>query len=147
MVRRSPTVLVDAAHNPHGVRATLEAVQDAFTFSPLVGVLSVMADKDVEEMLRELEPVLAHVVCTQNSLPRALRAEELGELAADVFGDDRVTVVPRLDDALVRAISMAETGEGMEDALGSGGVLVVGSVVTAGEARLLLTGSATGGAA
>lgn len=147
VVRRSPTVLVDAAHNPHGVRATLEAVQDAFTFSPLVGVLSVMADKDVEEMLRELEPVLAHVVCTQNSLPRALRAEELGELAADVFGDDRVTVVPRLDDALVRAISMAETGEGMEDALGSGGVLVVGSVVTAGEARLLLTGSATGGAA
>ncbi|MCR4513117.1 folylpolyglutamate synthase/dihydrofolate synthase family protein [Aeromicrobium sp. 50.2.37] len=138
VLRRSPTVLVDSAHNPHGVRAALETVQDAFTFSPLVGVVSVMADKDVEQMLRELEPVLAHVVCTQNSLPRAMRADELGELAADVFGEDRVTVEPGLDDALVRAISMAETGVGMEEAIGSGGVLVIGSVVTAGEARVLL---------
>jgi dihydrofolate synthase/folylpolyglutamate synthase len=142
VLRRSPTVLVDSAHNPHGVRAAVETVQDAFTFSPLVGVVGAMADKDVEEMLRELEPVLAHVVCTQNSLDRSMRAEELGELAAEVFGEDRVTVVRSLDDALVRAISMAETGEGMEEAIGSGGVLVIGSVVTAGEARILLGGAA-----
>ncbi|MGQ2913160.1 bifunctional folylpolyglutamate synthase/dihydrofolate synthase [Aeromicrobium sp.] len=147
VVRRSPTVLVDSAHNPHGVRAALEAVQDSFTFSPLVGVVSVMADKDVEEMLRELEPVLAHVVCTQNSLPRAMRADELGELAEEVFGEDRVTVERGLDDALVRAISMAETGAGMEEAIGSGGVIVIGSVVTAGEARVLLGAGAAGGAA
>jgi dihydrofolate synthase/folylpolyglutamate synthase len=146
VVRRSPTVLVDSAHNPHGVRAALEAVQDSFTFSPLVGVVSVMADKDVE-MLRELEPVLAHVVCTQNSLPRAMRADELGELAEEVFGEDRVTVERGLDDALVRAISMAETGAGMEEAIGSGGVIVIGSVVTAGEARVLLGAGAAGGAA
>lgn len=147
VVRRSPTVLVDSAHNPHGVRAALEAVQDSFTFSPLVGVVSVMADKDVEEMLRELEPVLAHVVCTQNSLPRAMRADELGELAEEVFGEDRVTVERGLDDALVRAISMAETGAGMEEAIGSGGVIVIGSVVTAGEARVLLGAGAAGGGA
>lgn len=147
VVRRSPTVLVDSAHNPHGVRAALEAVQDSFTFSPLVGVVSVMADKDVEEMLRELEPVLAHVVCTQNSLPRAMRADELGELAEEVFGEDRVTVERGLDDALVRAISMAETGAGMEEAIGSGGVIVIGSVVTAGEARVLLGAGAVGGGA
>lgn len=147
VLRRSPTVLVDSAHNPHGVRAAVETVQDAFTFSPLVGVVGAMADKDVEEMLRELEPVLAHVVCTQNSLDRSMRAEELGELAEEVFGEDRVTVVRSLDDALVRAISMAETGEGMEEAIGSGGVLVIGSVVTAGEARILLGGGPAGGAA
>ena len=147
VLRRSPTVLVDSAHNPHGVRAAVETVQDAFTFSPLVGVVGAMADKDVEEMLRELEPVLAHVVCTQNSLDRSMRAEELGELAEEVFGEDRVTVVRSLDDALVRAIAMAETGEGMEEAIGSGGVLVIGSVVTAGEARILLGGGPAGGAA
>jgi dihydrofolate synthase/folylpolyglutamate synthase len=76
-----------------------------------------------------------------------MRAAELGELAEEVFGEDRVSVVPRLDDALVEAMTRAETTEGLEGAVGSGGVLVIGSVVTAGEARVLLSGSATGGGA
>ena len=105
VVRRSPTVVLDAAHNPHGIAAALEAVQDAFTFSPLVGVVGVMADKDVDEIVRLLEPVLAEVVCTQNSTPRAMPAAELGEIAEDVFGAERVTVVRRLDDAIERAIA------------------------------------------
>ena len=141
VVRRSPTVLLDAAHNPHGIEAALEAVQDAFTFSPLIGVVGVMADKDVDEIVRLLEPVLAEIVCTQNSTPRAMPAAELGEIAEDVFGTDRVTVVRRLDDAIDRAISYADAGgEGHEDAIGSGGVLITGSVVTVGEARLLFGG-------
>ena len=140
VVRRSPTVLLDAAHNPHGIEAALEAVQDAFTFSPLIGVVGVMADKDVDEIVRLLEPVLAEIVCTQNSTPRAMPAAELGEIADDVFGADRVTVVRRLDDAIERAIAFADSGGGYEDAIGSGGVLITGSVVTVGEARLLFGG-------
>lgn len=138
IVRTSPTVLVDAGHNPHGVAASIDAVQEAFDFSPLIGVVGAMDDKDVEGMLRLLEPVLAQIVCTQNSSSRAMPAAELGELAADIFGEDRVHVTSRLDDALERAIGMAESAEGYEEALGSGGVLVIGSVVTAGEARVLL---------
>ncbi len=141
VVRRSPTVLLDAAHNPHGVRASVEAIQDEFSFSPLVGVVGVMADKDVEQILRELEPVLSHVICTQNSSDRALPAAELADIADDLFGSDRVSLASRLDDAIERAISQADATEGYEDALGSGGVLVTGSVVTAGEARILLGGS------
>lgn len=140
VVRRSPTVLVDAAHNPHGIQAALEAVQDAFTFSPLIGVVGVMADKDVDEIVRLLEPVLAEIVCTQNSTPRSMPAAELGEIADDVFGAERVTVVRRLDDAIERAIALADASEGYEDAIGSGGVLVTGSVITVGEARLLFGG-------
>ena len=142
VVRRSPTVLLDAAHNPHGAEATVEAVQDAFTFSPLIGVFGVMADKDVEEMLRIFEPVMAEIVCTQNSTPRAMPAAELGEIAEDIFGAERVTVLSRLDDALERAVLMADAAEGFDDAIGSGGVLVTGSVVTVGEARTLLGGTA-----
>lgn len=140
VVRRSPTVLLDAAHNPHGVRASVEAIQDEFSFSPLVGVVGVMADKDVEQILRELEPVLSQIICTQNSSDRAMPAAELAEIADDLFGSDRVSLASRLDDALERAISQADATEGYEDALGSGGVLVTGSVVTAGEARILLGG-------
>ena len=138
VVRTSPTIVVDAAHNPHGATASIEAVQEAFNFSPLIGVVGVMADKDIEEMLRIFEPVMAQIVCTQNSSDRSMPAAELGELAEDIFGEDRVHVTSRLDDALELAIGMAESAEGYEEALGSGGVLVTGSVVTVGEARVLL---------
>ena len=138
VVRTSPTIVLDAAHNPHGATASIEAVQEAFNFSPLIGVVGVMADKDVEEMLRIFEPVMARVVCTQSSSDRSMPAAELGELAEDIFGEDRVHMTSRLDDALELAIGMAESAEGYEEAFGSGGVLVIGSVVTVGEARVLL---------
>ncbi|MCW2770178.1 MAG: dihydrofolate synthase [Aeromicrobium sp.] len=141
VVRRSPTVLLDAAHNPHGAEATIRAVQDEFSFSPLMGVVGVMADKDVESMLRVFEPVMAEIVCTQNSTPRSMPAIELAEIAADIFGEERVTLAPRLDDAVERAILKADAAEGYDDAIGSGGVLVTGSVVTVGEARLLFGGT------
>lgn len=140
VVRRSPAVVLDAAHNPHGMAATVEAVQEAFSFSPLIGVLGVMSDKDVQPMLELLDPVLAQIVCTQNSTPRAMPARDLAELAEEVFGADRVIVASRLDEALESAIALAETAEGYEEAFGSGGVLVTGSVVTVGEARVLLGG-------
>lgn len=141
IVRRSPTVILDAAHNPHGARAAAQAIQDEFTFSPLIGVVGVMSDKDVAGVLEAFEPVLSWVVCTQNSTARAMPAEELAEVAAGIFGADRVEVKPRLDDAIERGIELAEAGVGEGDVgFGSGGVLVTGSVITAGEARGLLGG-------
>ena len=140
IVRRSPTVLLDAAHNPHGAQAVVEAIQDAFSFSPLIAVVGIMADKEAVEILEILEPFVAELVVTQNSSDRALPAAELGELAGGVFGDDRVHVVPRLDDALERAIVLTDAAEGFGDQVGGGGVLVTGSVVTVGEARVLFGG-------
>jgi dihydrofolate synthase/folylpolyglutamate synthase len=140
VVRHSPTVLLDAAHNPHSAQAAIDAVQDAFDLSPLIGVVGVMEDKDADEILRILEPAMAHIVVTQNTTDRAMPAAELGELAADLFGEDRVTVLPRLDEALERAIVMTDSAEGFGDQVGGGGVLVTGSVVTVGEARVLLGG-------
>ncbi|MGH3357155.1 MAG: bifunctional folylpolyglutamate synthase/dihydrofolate synthase [Nocardioidaceae bacterium] len=132
VVRRSPTVLLDAAHNPHGMRATVEAVQEAFSLSPLIGVVGVMADKEVDGVLDALEPALSQIVCTQNTTDRAMPAAELGDIAEGIFGSDRVQVVPRLDDAIERGVQLAEVG----------GVLVTGSVVTAGQARVLLGATA-----
>lgn len=138
VIRRGPTILLDAAHNPHGAAATVEAIRDSFTFDPLVGVVGVMADKDVEGMLAEFEPMFSEIVCTQNSTERSMRAEELGEIAADIFGEHRVRVARRLDEAIDIAVTLAETGGVLGESIGSGGVLVTGSVVTVGEARVLL---------
>jgi dihydrofolate synthase/folylpolyglutamate synthase len=138
IVRRSPTVVLDAAHNPHGAAALGAALEDSFTFNPLIGVLGVMADKDQEQLLVALEPHLAHVVCTQNSTQRALPAEQLAVVAREVFGEDRVSVTPNLGDAIEAAATLAEAGAAFGDGLGAGAVLVTGSVVTVGEARSLL---------
>ncbi|MGY1607650.1 MULTISPECIES: bifunctional folylpolyglutamate synthase/dihydrofolate synthase [unclassified Geodermatophilus] len=137
-VRTSPTVLVDAAHNPAGMAATVEAIRESFDFTRLVGVVGCVRGKDVEGMLRELETVCAELVVTQNGSPRAMPADELGALAVDVFGADRVSVSPRLPEAITEAVELAEAGP--DDALGGSGVLVTGSVVTAGEARTVLGG-------
>jgi len=137
VVRHSPAVVIDAAHNPHGAQSAADAVSEAFAFSPLIGVLGCMKDKDVYGVLEAFEPIMDTVVCTRNSFDRSMPAEELGAEAAEVFGDDRVVVVPRLDDAIAEAVRLAEE---KATALGSGGVLVTGSVITAGEARVLLGG-------
>ncbi|MFI6594598.1 bifunctional folylpolyglutamate synthase/dihydrofolate synthase [Nonomuraea sp. NPDC050536] len=134
ILRRSPTVVVDAAHNPGGMQATLDGLHEAFDFAKVVGVVAVMSDKDVDGLLELLEPVLDEIVVTRNSSPRSMSAEELGELAMGFFGEDRVHVVERLDDAIDRGIGMADA----EGEFSGTGVLITGSVVTAGDARFLL---------
>jgi dihydrofolate synthase/folylpolyglutamate synthase len=138
IIRRSPTIVLDAAHNPHGAAAVVAALEDSFVFSPLIGVVAVMADKDYEGVLAELEPALAHVVCTQNSTDRSMPAAELAEVARGIFGQDRVSETPSLADAIDQAAALAEAGGVFGEAIGSGGVLVTGSVVTVGEARAML---------
>ena len=135
VVRSSPTVIADAAHNAAGMVATVAALDDAFAFTTLIGVVAVLADKDARAMLEVLEPALTSLVVTANSSPRALSADALYELAVDVFGEDRVAVEDRLDDALDVAVQLAdEAGE-----YGGAGVLVTGSVVTAADTRRLLS--------
>ena len=138
IVRRGPTIVLDAAHNPHGAQATAAALEDSFAFSPLIGVVGVMADKDAEGLLAAFEPHLSHVVCTQNSTARSMPAHELAVVAREVFGEDRVSVTPRLSEAIDAAAALAEAGEAFGDPLGSGAVLITGSVVTVGEARTML---------
>ncbi|HET8960511.1 bifunctional folylpolyglutamate synthase/dihydrofolate synthase [Nocardioides sp.] len=140
VIRRSPTIVLDAAHNPHGAEATAAALEDSFTFSPLIGVMGVMADKDAEGVLAAFEPHLAHLVCTQNSTQRAMPAEKLARAAREIYGDHRVSVAPRLADAIDQAATLAEAGGVFGESVGSGAVLVTGSVITAGEARAMLKG-------
>jgi dihydrofolate synthase/folylpolyglutamate synthase len=131
----APTILVDATHNPAGMRATVAAIQEAFDFARLVVVVACMADKNARHMLAILEPIVDEVVVTTNSSPRALAPDALAAIAVDVVGSDRVTVEMRLDDALDTAVRLAEEDA---QAYGGSGILVTGSVVTAGEARILL---------
>ena len=135
IVRRSPTIMVDAAHNPHGAAALAAALSESFSFEHLVGVLAVFADKDARGLLQALEPVLHEVVITRNSSPRCMPVNELAELAYSIFGEERVREEEDFAAALDLAAHMADESVGSG---GGAGVVVTGSVVTAAQARALL---------
>ncbi len=132
-VRTSPTTFIDAAHNPHGAKALGSALDRDFDFARLIGVLSIFADKDATGILTALEPYLTEVVITQNSSPRALDAYDLAETARDIFGEERVHVADNLPGAYAQAVELAEDAEVQSGS----GIIITGSVVTAGDARAM----------
>ena len=132
-VRTSPTTFIDAAHNPHGAKALGAALDRDFDFARLIGVLSIFADKDSTGILTALEPYLTEVVITQNSSPRALDAYDLAETARDIFGEERVHVADSLPGAYAQAVELAEDAEVQSGS----GIIITGSVVTAGDARAM----------
>jgi dihydrofolate synthase / folylpolyglutamate synthase len=146
-MRSTPTVFIDAAHNPAGAAALAQTLADEFDFRTLIGVISVMADKDVDGILAALEPVFHSVVVTHNGSPRALDVESLALAARARFGPDRVLTAEKLSDAIdvatalvgdaVRDGDLDGFGEGSAGAFSGTGIVITGSVVTAGAARTL----------
>jgi dihydrofolate synthase/folylpolyglutamate synthase len=138
VVRTSPTIVVDAAHNPDGIRVSARALKEAFSFSGLTVVLGVLREKDAEEILRtlqeEFDELPVEYCFTQSASPRAIPADELAELALDLgFPEEAVHVEEKLDSAIEYAVERADsTGDF------SGGVLITGSITVVGEARALL---------
>ena len=135
-IRSAPTILLDGAHNPHGMAATVSALEEEFSFRHLVAVVAVLADKDASGLLDLLEPVAARIVVTQNSSNRSMPVEELAQLAIGIFGEDRVTVAQTMPDAIEEAVVLAE--EDTSGELSGVAVLITGSVVTVADARKLL---------
>jgi dihydrofolate synthase/folylpolyglutamate synthase len=138
VVRTSPTIIVDAAHNPEGIRVSAEAIHEAFNFTKLVVVVGVLREKDAEEILRQLKESLGGLATeycfTESNSPRAVPAEDLAEIALDLgFGEDNIHVAAKLDDAIEWAVERAEA-----DDEPAGGVLVTGSITLVADARILL---------
>ncbi|MDQ1287528.1 MAG: dihydrofolate synthase / folylpolyglutamate synthase, partial [Actinomycetota bacterium] len=133
VVRRSPTVLVDAAHNPAGAEVLAAGIEDAFRFTRLVGVVAVLSDKDALGIITALEPILEEIVVTRSSSPRSILPEDLAELAEEVFGEHRVTMAQRLDEALDVAVTLAEA-----DGQPGTGILATGSITLVADVRMLL---------
>lgn len=138
-VRSAPTVFIDAAHNPAGAAALAQALAGEFDFRFLVGVISVLADKDVDGILAALEPSFDQVVITHNGSPRALDVHELTLAAQQRFGPDRVSTADTLPDAIEVATALVEdaSGEAADGPMSGTGIVITGSVVTAGAARTL----------
>ena len=134
VVHRDPTVILDAAHNPHGAQALAQTLASEFTFDDTIGVVGIFGDKDAHGILESLEPILNSIIVTSSSSPRAMPVKELESLAIKIFGADRVFSNENLEGALKRAIDDAKRPLSDD----SVGIVVTGSVVTVGEARSIL---------
>ncbi|MGH3796818.1 MAG: bifunctional tetrahydrofolate synthase/dihydrofolate synthase [Pseudonocardiaceae bacterium] len=136
-VRTAPSVFLDSAHNPHGAQALAVALRDEFVFRRLVAVVGVLRDKDARGILAELEPVADELVVTASNSPRAMDVDELAAVAREVFGEERIQVEPRLPEAIEAAVALTEEMSPGADRISGAGVVITGSVTTAGEARTL----------
>ena len=134
VVHRDPTIILDAAHNPHGASALADTIQSEFTFDDVIGVFAPMGDKDVRGILLELEQVMDSIIVTANTSARAMKVSELELIAAEIFGSDRVFSADSLTDAIEKAVK--DSIRPLSD--DTIGILITGSVVTAGEARTIL---------
>ena len=136
-MRSAPTVFIDSAHNPAGASALAQALTEEFDFRTLVGVVSVMGDKDVDGILTALEPVFDQIVVTHNGSPRALDVAGLALRAEERFGPERVVTAATLPDAIETATAIVEESAQDGESFGGAGIVITGSVVTAGAARTL----------
>ena len=131
IIHRDPTIILDAAHNPHGAKAIAETLQTEFTFDDVTGIVALMADKDVLGILQALEPVMNQIIVTTNSSERSMSVADLTKLANHVFGADRVLAADNLTAAIDKAIQ-GSVRPLSEESLA---IVITGSVVTVGEAR------------
>ena len=131
IIHRDPTIILDAAHNPHGAAAIAETLQSEFTFDEVTGIVALMADKDALGILQALEPVMNQIIVTSNSSERSMNVADLTKLASQVFGADRVFAADTLTLAIEKAIKDSVRPLSEE----SLAIVITGSVVTVGEAR------------
>ena len=133
-MRSAPAVFIDAGPQPRWRRRARLGIGRRVRLPLPGGVMSVMDGKDVTGILSALEPAFDMLVVTHNGSPRALDVDALAERAEEVFGPERIVRTETLADAIETATALAEQAvEGFSGA----GIVITGSVVTAGAARTL----------
>ena len=140
IVYKDPTVIIDAAHNPHGVSAIANTLNTEFDFELVVGVVAVLADKDVAGILKNLATTLDYLVITENGSNRAMNKDELAKIASQYFKADQVEIIGDMNSAITYAIEKVALFNQVND--GVAAVVITGSVATAGMARSIIKGLA-----
>ncbi len=125
-----PTVIIDAAHNPHGAQALAKALGSYFTFDEITIVLGILADKDARGIITALAPVAARFQVTQSSSERAVPAEELEDLVRELTESGVSHEFDTLESAIEDARAWA--AEAPRRA-----VLITGSITMIGDALAL----------
>ena len=138
VLKRNPTIVIDAAHNPAGIKATKQGITESFQFDNLILILAFMGDKDVNQILEELKGFAQVVILTQTNSARALSVGDLAKKVKNISQfATRIESSDNSSEAIKLAIDIAK------DLGNSAGIIALGSVVLAGEIGLLIKGGLT----
>jgi dihydrofolate synthase/folylpolyglutamate synthase len=127
LVGIEPTILVDAAHNPHGAAALRNALTEYFDFDEWTFVIGVLADKDAPGIFAELAPIAERFHVTHSSSPRAIGESELARIALAASHEDAVYQYGTLEHAMEQAREWASQAP-------KRGIVVTGSITLVGDA-------------
>ncbi len=135
ILKRNPTIVIDAAHNPAGIRATKQGITESFQFDNLILILAFMGDKDVDQILEELKGFAQVVILTQTNSIRALSVVDLAKKVKNISQfATRIESSDNSSEAIKLAMNIAK------DLGNSAGIIALGSVVLAGEIGLFIKG-------
>ena len=135
ILKRNPTIVIDAAHNPAGIRATKQGITESFQFDNLILILAFMGDKDVDQILEELKGFAQVVILTQTNSIRALSVVDLAKKVKNISQfATRIESSDNSSEAIKLAMNVAK------DLGNSAGIIALGSVVLAGEIGLFIKG-------
>ncbi len=135
ILKRNPTIVIDAAHNPAGIRATKQGITESFQFDNLILILAFMGDKDVDQILEELKGFAQVVILTQTNSIRALSVVDLAKKVKNISQfATRIESSDNSSEAIKLAMNLAK------DLGNSAGIIALGSVVLAGEIGLFIKG-------
>jgi dihydrofolate synthase/folylpolyglutamate synthase len=129
LAHTDPLVIVDGSHNPQAAEILAHAIRDAFPDPherPIV-LLGILADKDARGIVAALAEVASSIAVTRSDSPRALSPSALAEMVTDVAGSPPLAVFDSVSDALTALMPASRVG-----------IIVTGSITTAGEARAAL---------
>ena len=157
LLRTNPSLVIDAAHNPHGIEATSAAMRETFNFSALGLVVGILDDKDALGVLNALfdhfGDDVQHLAITKSNSPRAISPEELTEIALDAgWDEDAIFTTDSVVDAISWAVrgvreidaQIQDAGRTLTAGTGGAGVLVTGSITLVGQVRDLLGAESAG---
>lgn len=127
LLRRAPAFVLDGSHNSHGMRATVQSLRDRFPGEKFVFLVSIMADKDVDEMLALLAPLARQFVTVAAHTPRAMPAETLAEQIR--ARGCAAQPAPSIEAGVARAVELG----------GQGPVCALGTLYFSGDVRRAFT--------
>ena len=126
IIQNNPTLILDGAHNPNGVKVVRDTLKEIFSYHRLILVLAIFADKDYKKMIKILSPNADLIITTKAKNPRATPPQIIAKEAAQYIAQNKIIVTENISQAINCALSNSK-----KDDL----ICITGSLYTVGEAK------------
>ena len=127
ILQKNPVVMLDGSHNPDGVKALANALKENMPDKRKIGIVGMLADKDVRTALSEIVPLFEEIITVSPHNPRAMSAEELAEIISQY--DIPVSAEDDYETAYKKALSKADRNDA---------VIIFGSLYLSGDMRKII---------